>query len=287
MLNSYSYYEFGIGLYIHAALLASVIASYRAFWSRKANVHCLSMLTPRARLAGMNDQSSRTDYESGPLTRAEYIAALAHFYRGEMSRAQSWRQRLDTTTNWAIISTLGVLTFSFNNPEYSQETLIAGMYANLVFLLLEARRFRFFDVWRARVRMIEENFIGPILRRDPDSSQARWGEHVADDLLHPKFKITMLQALKARLMRNYVYVFAFLLLAWIGRSFVLREPEKGGLDGMFGIGAIPGWLPVVLVAALNAGLLALILFTPRAVPPEESYWLDPRHEGQDVPSLDV
>jgi uncharacterized membrane protein len=240
----------------------------------------------RGEEAGSN-QLFGADYESKPLTRAEYVTALAHFYRGEMYRAQIWRKRLDTTTNWAIISTLGILTFSFNNPEYSQETLIAGMYANLVFLLLEARRFRFFDVWRARVRMIEENFYGPILRRAPASSQEHWGEHVADDLLHPKFKITMLQALKARLLRNYVYVFAFLLLAWIGRSFVLRTPESGDLDGMFGIGAIPGWVPVILVAVLNVGLLALSLFTPRALPPEECYWLDPQHEGQDVPSLDV
>ena len=28
------------------------------------------------------------------------------------------------------------------------------MFANVVFLLIEARRFRFFDVWRARIRKI-------------------------------------------------------------------------------------------------------------------------------------
>lgn len=230
---------------------------------------------------------SGADYESRPLTRAEYVTALSHLYRGEMHRAQTWRMRLDTTTNWAIVATLGILTFSFNNPQYSQETLIAGMYANLVFLLLEARRFRFFDVWRARVRMIEENFYGPILRRDPGSSEEGWGEHVADDLLHPKFKISMAQAVKARLLRNYAFVFAFLLIAWCGRSFVLRPPAGGGLDGLFGIGGIPGWVPVALVAVLYAGLLALAVLTPKVLPPEQCYWPDPRHLGEDVPSLDV
>ncbi len=132
--------------------------------------------------------------ESAALTRSEYVTALAHFYRGEMNRALHWRNRLDTTTNWAVIATLGILTFSFNNPQYSQETLIAGMYVNLVFLVLEARRFRFFDVWRARVRMLEEHFYGPLLRRNVLSSKEHWREHVADDLLHPKFKISMMQA---------------------------------------------------------------------------------------------
>jgi uncharacterized membrane protein len=226
------------------------------------------------------------DYESTPLSRPEYIAALSHFYRGEMQRANSWRTRLDTTTNWAIISTLGILTFSFNNPQYSQETLIAGMYANLVFLLLEARRFRFFDVWRSRVRMIEENFYGPILRRELDSSEAHWGEHVADDLLHPKFKITMPQAVRARLLRNYVYVFGFLLFAWAGRTAVVGG-QKPGLDGVFGIGIIPGWVPVAMVAVLYVGLAAVIVLTPKVLPPEQCYWPDPQHSGEDVSSLDV
>jgi uncharacterized membrane protein len=53
------------------------------------------------------------DYESTPITRAEYIAAVVHMYRGELYRANAWRMRLDTTTNWAILTTAGLLTFSF------------------------------------------------------------------------------------------------------------------------------------------------------------------------------
>jgi uncharacterized membrane protein len=45
---------------------------------------------------------SPTAFEDYPLTRSEYIAALVHFYRGELSRADHWRARLDPTTNWAI-----------------------------------------------------------------------------------------------------------------------------------------------------------------------------------------
>ena len=38
---------------------------------------------------------------------AAEIGALAHLYRGEVYRSTIWRTRLDTTTNWAVV-TLGV-----------------------------------------------------------------------------------------------------------------------------------------------------------------------------------
>ena len=227
------------------------------------------------------------DFESRPLARDEYIMALAHLYRGELHRSLIWRLRLDTTTNWAILSTVAILTFSFNNPQYSSETLIAGMYANMVFLLIEARRFRFFDVWRARVRMIEENFYGPILRRELRSPEKHWGSQVADDLLCPRFHVTKAQAIKARLSRTFVYMFVFLLLAWVGRVLAVPEVQGQDLQSMFGIGALPHWVPVALVAAPYTLLVAVYVLTPKVTPPEICYWPDPDHPGEDVPSLDV
>jgi len=163
------------------------------------------------------------EFEQTPLTRGEYITALSHFYRAELHRSLVWRVRLDTTTNWAIISTLAILTSSLSNPDYAREALLLGMLANIVFVTIEARRFRFFDVWRARVRMLEENFYGGILRRDQVSPQDLWGSHVADDLLCPRFHLSRIQAFRARLMRNFRYIFIFLLGAWltkIGRAHV-------------------------------------------------------------------
>ncbi len=226
------------------------------------------------------------DFESQPLSRGEYVTAIVHLYRGELSRSLNWRARLDTTTNWAIIATLAVLTFSFNNPAYARETLIAGMYANLVFLLHEARRFRFFDLYRARLRMIEENFYGPLLRRDPHSPIERWGVMVADDLLRPKFKITLLQAMRARLLRNYAYGFGLLLLAWGARLFT-RSPAAAAPLLPTGPAWLIEWLPPVLVGLLYLFLIGVVALTPRVRPPEEAYWPDPRHPGEEVPSLDV
>ena len=33
-------------------------------------------------------------FEESPLTRAEYITAMVHLYRGEMHRSLVWRQRM-------------------------------------------------------------------------------------------------------------------------------------------------------------------------------------------------
>jgi len=228
------------------------------------------------------------NYEDAPLGRQEYIAAMVHLYRGELQRTLEWRKRMDTTTHWALITTVGIVTFSFSNPDYAQETLIAGMYANLMYLIHESRRFRFFDMSRARLRMIEENFYGPILRRLPTSPIRGWGEQVAADLLHPKYKITRRQALRARLRRNYSYLFVFLLVTFLGRSLLLPVPAGQDMrPGLFSIGAIPWWVPVALVAGLYGYLIWLMVFTPAVKPVETGFWRDPEHLGEDVPNLDV
>ncbi len=222
------------------------------------------------------------DFEQTPLTRGEYITALAHFYRAEMHRSLIWRTRLDTTTNWAIVSTLAILTTSLSNPAYARETLLLGMFANIVFLIIEARRFRFFDVWRARVRMLEENFYGGILRRDQVSPQDMWGSQVADDLLRPRFHLTRLQAFRARLMRNFRFIFLLLLGAWlVHRLSPLFLEHQTTLRGM------PEWVYDVTVVVIYLVLILIAIFTPKAVAPELAYWPDPEHPGEDISALDV
>ena len=77
-------------------------------------------------------------------------------YRGEVHRSTSWRQRLDATTNWAVLTTAALLSFTFASQE--QHTHIILLLTNLIilaYLAIEARRYRYFEVYRARVRMLE------------------------------------------------------------------------------------------------------------------------------------
>ncbi len=212
----------------------------------------------------MNDdkQELYPEFENQPLQRPEYITAMAHLYRGELQRSLSWRLRLDTTTNWAIFTTAGILTFAFNNPEFAAQTLLAGMYANLLFLILEAQRFRFFDVFHSRLRMVEENFYGPMLRRDLESPLADWGLHVAEDLHHPHFHISMRQAIRARLGRVYAPLFIALIIGWL--LVVVLQRRAAGEDWfqILAIGRVPGYVPVVLVAGLFIFLLVCVTTAP-------------------------
>jgi len=96
-----------------------------------------------------------TDYESTPLSRQEYISAIVHLYRGELARATAWRIRLDTTTNWAVLTTAGLLAFAFRSGDNPHWPLLFGTALITLLLGYEARRYQLFDVWRSRVRKIE------------------------------------------------------------------------------------------------------------------------------------
>jgi uncharacterized membrane protein len=168
---------------------------------------------------------SNSEFEQSPLTRPEYIAAMVHLYRGEMHRALTWRQRLDTSTNWAIVTTGALLSFLFTDS--SHETHIVAVLAILLaffMLCYEARRFRYFDVWRSRVRKLEENFYAPLLRRDLTSPIENWGFLVAEDLTTPRFKISYVTALRARLIRNYIPIFGVLYGAWVVKLVLHPHP---------------------------------------------------------------
>lgn len=201
--------------------------------------------------------ASADTFETTPLTRAEYINAVIHFYRGERSRAESWRQRLDSTTNWAVVTAGGMLSFAFTQKEHSHVALLLAQLLVLVFLGIEARRFRYFDVWRARVRMIEENFFIPILKRDLISPRRDWRESVSKDLDRPTFKMTLLEAVALRLRFNYVWIFLVLFLAWLAKLNLHPAPAANlrELVMRMGMGPIPG--PYVLVLVFGANLLGV------------------------------
>jgi uncharacterized membrane protein len=212
---------------------------------------------------------------------------MAHLYRGELQRSLSWRLRLDTTTNWAIVTTAGMLTFSFNNPQYASQTLLAGMYAVLMFLVLEAQRFRFFDVFHSRLRMVEENFYGPLLRRDLHSPMKDWSFCVADDLRVPHFHLSLRQAIRARLGRVYAALLAALIIGWILVVAFQVRPDGTGWFDVLAIGVVPGWVPVLLVLGLFVFLLVCIMTAPPLPRLHEAYRRTPPDPAREVPELDA
>jgi uncharacterized membrane protein len=199
------------------------------------------------------------EFEDQALTRQEYITAITHFYRGEMSRSISWRERLDATTNWAILTAAGMISFTFTNPMNSHLIILVSNIAVLAYLFIEARRYRYFEVYRARVRMLEENFLIPIITRRLRSPMARWREVLTADLDSPKFKTTVLEAMGFRLRRNYGVIFAFVLGGWLMKLYV--HPDfPNDLDHLYArvaVGRIPAWAVLALGLTFYGSLLLL------------------------------
>src|SRR5438132_3762698 len=93
--------------------------------------------------------------------------AVAQLYRGEVSRSDRWRTRLDTTTNWALTTTAAVISFGFASASTSHVPLLVGIWMVLTFLFIEARRYRYYDLWNRRLRLLEDGYWAPTLRGEP------------------------------------------------------------------------------------------------------------------------
>jgi uncharacterized membrane protein len=208
------------------------------------------------------------EFESYPLTRPEYINALIHFYRGELGRANAWRARIDQTTNWSVALVAGLLSFAFGAEDHDHVTLLLGNLLVLVFLFFEARRFRRYDAWYARVRMIEENFYIPILLRDLVSPMERWRATIAEDLMRPRYKISLAEAFGIRLARNYIWMFMILLAGWLAKITIHHTGKPAtSFHEMFqgmAVGPIPSGVVLGTVILFYGGLVAYtVLFHSR------------------------
>src|SRR5262249_59304533 len=93
-----------------------------------------------------------------PRTSSEYVTLIAHYHRAEMGRMSGWRDRIDRTTNWAITVAGAMLSVSLSTPASHHGVLLFAMVLVLLLLVIESRRYRFFDVYRARVRRLERQY---------------------------------------------------------------------------------------------------------------------------------
>ena len=77
---------------------------------------------------------------------------LIHYYRAMVGRADTWRVRMDTTTNWAIGATAALVSFCLGATEIPHYVVFLSSFLTVIFLLLEARRLTFYHLWQQRFR---------------------------------------------------------------------------------------------------------------------------------------
>jgi uncharacterized membrane protein len=162
-------------------------------------------------------------YRGYRINSGEFNTAMVHFYRGEISRANVWRQRLDTTTNWAVVTTGATITFAFNQGLGQHSIILLNTLLITLFLFIEARRYLYYELWSYRTRLMETDFFAAMLV-PPFRPAADWAESLAENLLQPDFPVSIWEALGRRLRRNYLWIYLILGLAWAIRIGVLPTP---------------------------------------------------------------
>jgi uncharacterized membrane protein len=213
----------------------------------------------------MLEQSQTPPWPGLPKTSSEYVTLIAHYYRAEMGRMSGWRDRIDRTTNWAITVAGAMLSVSLSTPTSHHGVLLFAMVLVLLLLVIESRRYRFFDVYRARVRRLERQYYAQIFSRADEGGDAEWMRELSDDLKKPVFLMSRGLAFSRRLRRNYIWMFLILLVAWLLKISSPKLMTGGPEPGRFAeslsewtnsaaIGPLPGWMVLVAVAAFYCSI---------------------------------
>jgi uncharacterized membrane protein len=189
----------------------------------------------------------------------DFQAAMAHFYRGEINRLTVWHVRLDTTTNWAILLTTGMTTFTLGSEKTPHYVLLLGLAVIGMCLLIEARRYQ--NVHRSlyRLRLLEAGYLrGELL----GCADAAWREELSQDLAQPSQTISWLEAARVRLRRNYLMLVYFSTAVWLTKLYI--HPASPASLRVFydrlALGdLIPSWFVAVSAAVFVSAATILAL----------------------------
>lgn len=162
-------------------------------------------------------------YRGYHLRPSEFTTAMVHYYRAEIQRSNTWRMRLDNTTNWAVVTTSAAISFALSSPTNHHGVLILNSLLIAVFLWIEARRYRYYELWAHRARLIETDFFAAMLV-PPFAPNPEWAENLAESLLIPEFPISLWEALGRRFRRNYIWIFLVLGIVWALKVYLHPVP---------------------------------------------------------------
>ncbi len=183
-------------------------------------------------------------YRGYQLKASEFTTAMVHFFRAEVSRANVWRMRLDTTTNWAVVTTGASISLAFTESAISHVVVLLNLLLVTIFLIIEGRRYRYYELWSSRVRLMETDFFAAMLV-PPFHPSPDWAEALAENLLMPHFPISSSEAIGRRLRRNYLFIYIIVGCAWLMKLWLFPEVASSfwQMASRAGVGAIDGqWI---------------------------------------------
>ncbi|MCU0521138.1 MAG: DUF2270 domain-containing protein [Anaerolineae bacterium] len=212
-------------------------------------------------MPNQDGETGRTwNYEGYCLEPNNFVTAFVHLYRAEVTRVNLWRNRLDTTTNWAVVTTGAALTFSFSSPSNPHFVMLLVLLLILTFMLIEARRYSYYALWHYRAQLLETDFFAAMVA-PPYSPAEGWGEALGHALRNPTFITPRWRAAAVRYRRNYVWLVSLVLLSWF-LKLSIHPVQAISLREVVDRAAVAAWVSgpwvVGIVAGVYVGLLLLI-----------------------------
>ncbi len=177
-----------------------------------------------------------------------------------------WRTRLDTTSNWAILLTTGLTTFTLGAPGVPHYTLLLGLALNSICMLLEGRRYQHLHHSEWRIRRMESGYFAPWVG---PGATVEWRAELAADLRDPHATIGTFAAVRRRLKRNYVLLFYFMTAVWLTKLFIHRGGEPETFYQRLAVGdLIPSWFVAASAGAFVLAVTVLAFSTESCEPVE-------------------
>ena len=233
----------------------------KTYTSQKSRNH--SEPLPRKSTSDTKNRKPLRSRSPKSLRRPSSTRRWCIFTAARSSGRISGANRLDATTNWAVITAGATLSFVFSSPDNPHFAIPINSILVSIFLFMEARRYRYYEVWANRVRVLETGYFAPMLSHRTIPPDKEWAEHISADLLAPHFTISEWEAVGRRLRANYLWIFILLALSLDAEDLhssvrrsrrhpkrpttVLGRAFRSGRQ----VGLAPGWLVMLVGAIFN------------------------------------
>ena len=158
-----------------------------------------------------------------------------------------------------------MLSFAFSSGSSPHFVIPIDSILVAVFLIMEARRYRYYEIWSSRVRVIETGYLAPMLAPESVPRDQEWASHLAADLLTPNFTISVWEAIGRRLRRNYIWLFALLALSWTLKVYLYPSAAQSFAEFLnrAQVGLVPGSIVFLVGLVFNFVLFIIAISTIR------------------------
>ena len=164
-----------------------------------------------------------------------------------------------------MLTTGIALSVTYSSSDASPLPLVLVGFLVTFFLIFEARRYRCYNFFRARARLLETDFYVPMLRGEKVAVGVAWNAMLADDYSTPHYHISFMRAIGRRLRNNYSWILLIQAVAYYGK-LAIHPVALTDLTEFFeraAIGPIPGELVVLAGLLFHAGWMVFAVVTWR------------------------